>query len=76
MPNSEQLVKIQLTKIIYERLLRILPQQQREKLKCIFGDTISGNGFDIKGYFRGKELRKKKKRREKQRKINRKIKKK
>ena len=74
--NSEHLVKIQLTKRNYERLRRILPPEQREKLKSLFGDTTSGKGFDIKEYFRRKELKEKKKRREKQRKTNRKIRKK
>ena len=75
-PNSEHLVKIQLTKRNYERLRRILPPEQREKLKSLFGDTNSEKGFDIKEHFRRKELKEKKKRREKQRKTNRKIRKK
>ena len=75
-PNSEHIVKIQLTQRNYERLHRILPPEQREKLKSLFDDLTSGKGFDIKEYFRRKELKEKKKRREKRRKINRKIKKK
>ena len=67
-PNSEHLVKIQLTKRNYYRLREILPSEQKEKLINLYSEDSSEERSDAFLYYKRIEAKKKQKRRALQRK--------